>query len=108
MVLALKIKQGLTMKNSAQVKTYLTAMTSILLLGSSIAAAHPDPSRTLSRPLDKRFKATDANSDGLISKQEFQIMQKRRLEKFFAKTDLNNDNHLSKEEIRKIYTKTVF
>ena len=91
------------MKNSTQVKTYLTAITSIFLLVSSIVSAHPDSSETLSRPLDKRFRTADANSDGLISKEEFQIMQKRRLEKFFAKIDLNNDNHLSKEEMRKIF-----
>ncbi len=96
------------MKSSAQLKRYLTTITSIFLLGTSIAVAHPDPSETLSRPLDKRFKTTDANSDGLISKEEFQIMQKRRLEKFFAKADLNNDNHLSKEEMRKLFKERVF
>ena len=89
------------MKDSAQIKTCLTVITSIFLLGSSIAAAHPDPSKTPPRPLDKRFKTADANSDGLISREEFQIMQKRRLEKFFTKIDLNNDNHLSIEEMRK-------
>ena len=91
------------MKHSAQVKTCLTALASIFLLGSSIAAAHPDSSEAISRPLDKRFKTADANSDGLVSKEEFQIMQKRRLEKIFARIDLNNDNHLSKEEMRKIF-----
>ena len=95
------------MKNSAQVKTYLTTIMSIFLLGSSIVAAHPDPSETLSRPLDKRFKTADTNSDGLISKEEFQIMQKRRLKQFFAKIDLNNDNHLSIEEIRKHFKERV-
>ena len=96
------------MRNSARVKDYLTAIASIFLLGSSIAAAHPDSSEALSRPLDKRFKNADANSDGLISKEEFQIMQKRRLEKIFARIDLNNDNHLSKEEMRKSFKKKVF
>ena len=108
MLLSAKIKQGLTMKNSAQIKGYLTAITSIFLLGSCIAAAHPDSSEALSRPLDKRFKNADANSDGLISKEEFQIMQKRRLEKVFLRMDLNNDNHLSKEEMRKSFKKKVF
>ena len=95
------------MKISAQLKRYLTAITSIFLLGTSIVAAHPEPSGTLSRPLEKRFKTTDANSDGLISKEEFQIMQKRRLEKFFAKADMNNDNHLSKEEMKKFFKERV-
>ena len=95
------------MKNSTQLKKYLTAITAIFLLGSSIVVAHPDPSETLSRPLDKRFSTTDANSDGLISKEEFQIMQKRRLERFFAKADLNNDNHLSKEEMRKLFKERI-
>ena len=102
-----KLKQGLSVKNSTLLKRYLTAITAIFLLGSSIVAAHPDPSGTLSRPLDKRFSTTDANSDGLISKEEFQIMQKRRLERFFAKADLNNDNHLSKEEMRKLFKERV-
>ena len=102
-----KLKQGLSVRNSTLLKRYLTAITAIFLLGSSIVAAHPDPSGTLSRPLDKRFSTTDANSDGLISKEEFQIMQKRRLERFFAKADLNNDNHLSKEEMRKLFKERV-
>tara|TARA_B100000579_G_scaffold308876_1_gene258568 strand:+ start:210 stop:500 length:291 start_codon:yes stop_codon:yes gene_type:complete len=96
------------MKNSAILKIYLTAITSIFLLGSSIATAHPDPSETLSRPLDKRFKTADTNSDGLISKEEFQVMQKRRLKQFFAKIDLNSDNHLSIEELRKHFKERVF
>ena len=96
------------MKNSAQKKGYLTAITSIFLLGSCIAAAHPDSSEALSRPLDKRFKNADANSDGLISREEFQIMQKRRLEKVFARMDLDNDNHLSKEEVRKHFKERFF
>ena len=96
------------MKNSAQVKDYLTAIASIFLLGSCIAAAHPDSSEAVSRPLDKRFKNADANSDGLISKEEFQIMQKRRLEKVFPRMDLNNDNHLSKEEVRKHFKERFF
>ena len=95
------------MKNSTHLKRYLTAITAIFLLGSSIVAAHPDPSGTLSHPLDKKFNTSDANSDGLISKEEFQIMQKRRIEKFFAKADLNNDNHLSKEEMRRLFKERV-
>ena len=105
---AMTIKQGFTMKNSAQAKTCLTIITSIFVLGSSLATAHPDPSENLSRPLDKRFKTADTNADGLISKEEFQIMQERRLEKFFAKIDLNNDRHLSKKEIRKHFKERVF
>ena len=95
------------MKHSTQLKRYLTAITAIFLLGSSIVAAHSDPTGTLSRPLDKIFNTTDADSDGLISKEEFQIMQKRRLERFFAKADMNNDNHLSKEEMRKLFKERV-
>ena len=38
-------------------------------------------------------------SEGMISKDEFFALQKRRIEKRFAKIDLNKDNQLSKEEM---------
>ncbi len=69
----------------------------------SFSFAHPESPENRSQGFDSKFKNTDTNSDGLISKEEFRISHQQRMEKHFAKSDLDNDNHLSKKEMKKSF-----
>lgn len=44
------------------------------------------------------FQASDKDSDGKLSKEEFVALQNRRLENRFKKLDKDGDGFLSKEE----------
>jgi len=48
----------------------------------------------------KKFKQTDTNGDGLLSRSELQAKQDKRLDDLFSNADSNNDGFISKEEMR--------
>jgi len=94
-------KEFIDMKNGSKIN--LTGLTFMLLVASPFCSAHPEYPKKISGTLDDKFEKADTNSDGLISKDEFLNLQRRRIEKRFTKIDLDKDNHLSLEEMKKSF-----
>jgi Ca2+-binding EF-hand superfamily protein len=84
-----------TMKLTKHVST-LTAITALSCLMSLTPAFADDDKKAGG----ERFKKSDTNADGMLSKSEMKVQQEKRLDKMFSKADANNDGLLSKEELR--------
>lgn len=69
------------------------ALTSCLVLGSALA--HADADSAHGGKYDNKFKAMDSNSDGKVSREEFNAFQQRN----FQQLDANSDSYLSSEEV---------
>jgi Ca2+-binding EF-hand superfamily protein len=47
-----------------------------------------------------KFKKSDGNGDGMLSRAELQVQQQTRLNNLFTQADTNKDGLISKEEMK--------
>ena len=73
------------------------AITTCFVLGSSLAHANPDSSQ--GNMHDQMFKAIDTNSDGTVTREEFNAFGAKK----FQQMDANGDGQLSSEEMKAAY-----
>lgn len=77
------------------------AITTCFVLGTSLAHANPDSSQENMR--DPMFKVIDTNSDGTLTRDEFNAFAAKK----FQQMDANSDGQLSSEEMKAAHKKMM-
>jgi Ca2+-binding EF-hand superfamily protein len=75
------------------------AITSCFVLGTTLAHADTDSSQ--GKMQEKMFKAMDANSDGMVTMDEFNAFHAKR----FKELDVNGNGQITLEEMKAGYKK---
>jgi hypothetical protein len=95
--ITLTLHNNTTGRNAMKLKKYVSTFTAMTALGCILAGtpAIADGHKTGG----EKFKQTDTNGDGMLSKAEMKVQQEKRLDKMFSKADVNNDGNLTKDEL---------
>ena len=77
------------------------AITSCFVLGTTLA--HADSDASYGKMQDKMFKAMDANSDGMVTTDEFNTFHAKK----FKAMDVNGNGQITLEEMKAGYKKMM-
>ena len=77
------------------------AITSCFILGTALAHADADSSQ--GNMYDKMFKAMDTNSDGMVTRDEFNAFGAKK----FKEMDVNNNGQITLEEMKAPHKKMM-
>lgn len=87
-------------------KKQLIAALAVALMATAPALANEGPQSPVGGPGDhgkrgeERFKASDTNSDGALSREEFLAENAKRANEIYDKLDENKDSKLTQEEMK--------
>ena len=81
-------------------KLALMSAAAVLAFGVSPAFAEHHEGGKHDGHKGKMFEESDANGDGVISKDEFKAHHEKKMDEWFSKLDQDGDGNVTKEEIK--------